>query len=604
MRGHKKGCGETPEKPERQKIMIGNSRNNGGVAGFSDRTKTTPISIQRTTRPMMHRTLTSMNAGLMTPIAAIPLLREDSVTRARFRLSFEMSETVEMLMNAVNVRCMAYLVPKLAFERYDGLDSLNRSYEKQPAPGGGATVPWFSSQAAPAAGSNPILLAMGVHAKPGAQINTDYVEAYNAIWNFRAKNRSPDIPLRTNLETTLAPAFWLHQTFAHIVPDFDQAIIDGEVPLNVVAGALPVRGIGIGTAQPASTSKAFGVWQTGDKAGSASYFEEGYVGSGVKVPDTQGEAQIIVRRASNVGTSPIPAIFAEMETNGITVSLSNIELARKTQAFAALRRQYNGHSDEWLIDLLMDGIQIPDMAWKQPMLLADESTVFGMAKRYATDGASLTDHVVQGATFVDMSFSIPRVSTGGVVMIVCEVTPEQLFERQKDPYLHATTVDVLPQFLRDTLDPEKVQVVTNDEVDVDHDSPSATFGYAPLNHSWMKSIPRVGGKFFRPEVDGAFDEDRQRIWAVETKNPTLSKDFYLCTTMNYKPFVVTDANVDHFECLLSGEVSISGNTVFGGMLVEATNDYAEVLEEAPQDRIEKPATADTEAPSQTPAAAK
>lgn len=573
--------------------MLGNPRNNGGVAGFSDRTKTDPIPVQRTRRPIAHRTLTSMNAGLMTPIAAIPLLREDSVSRARYRIAFEMSETVEMLMNAVQVRVMAYLVPRLAFERYDGLDSLNRSYEGQPAPGGGATVPWFTPMAAPATeGSNPILLAMGLHARVGTQINTDFIEAYNAIWNFRAKNRSPDIPLRTNLESTLAPAFWLHQTWAHVVPDFDQALIDGEVPLNVVGGALPVKGLGILSPTQTQNTAGVDVRETGSTV--ATTYNPAWNAS-VDAAASAGQATLILKGDSVTGA---PAVFAEMAENGITVSLSNIEMARKTQAFAALRRQYNGHSDEWIIDLLMDGIQIPDMAWKQPMLLADESTVFGMSKRYATDGASLTEHVVQGVTALDLSFSIPRVSTGGVVMIVAEIMPEQLFERQRDHYLHALDVATLPQFLRDTLDPEKVEVVTNEMVDVDHATPTATFGYAPLNHNWAKSIPRVGGKFFRPKVDGAFDEDRQRIWAVETANPTLSRDFYLVTQMNYKPFVVTDNNVDHFEVLLSGECDIRGNTVFGGMLVEATSDYAEVLEEAPQERIDKPATmnsADTSA---------
>ena len=97
--------------------------------------------------------------------------------------------------------------------------------------------------------------------------------------------------------------------------------------------------------------------------------------------------------------------------------------------------------------------------------------------------------------------------------------------------------------------------------------------------------PRIGGKFYRPEVDAGFDEDRQRIWAVETQNPTLSTDFYLCTNIHTKPFVVT--NQDPFEVVTQGEVFIEGNTVFGGHLVEATDDYEKVLALAPQDRIEK-----------------
>lgn len=563
--------------------MLGNARNNGGVAGFGDRTKTTPIPVERTTRAIGVRTLTSLNAGKMVPIAAIPLLREDSVSSASFQVGFEMEETVELLMNGINVRVLTYLVPKLAFERFDGLDSINRSYEGVNDRQGNPPQPWFEQMDAPAtAGGNPILLALGRHARAGTKINTDYVEAYNAIWNFRAKNRSPDLALRDRLATTLAPAFWAHQTFAHVVPSFDQALIDGEVPLNVVGQGLQVTGYG-----PIERDPLTGVTAYKRSDGSAATAGNLEIRAGGLVASS-AETSVNLGFTGGMKVN-FTDVFAEMAENGITVSLSNIEMARKTQAFAALRRQYNGHSDEFLIDLLMDGIEIPDAAWKQPILLSDESTVFGMSKRYASDGASLTESVVNGGTMLDVRFSVPRVNVGGVIMMVAEISPEQLFERQRDPYMHALSVDVLPQFLRDTLDPEKVEVVTNEMVDIDHDQPTATFGYAPLNHNWAKSMPNVGGKFFRPDVDGAFDEDRQRIWAVETKNPVLSEDFYLCTTMHYKPFVVTDDTVDHFECLVRGSAIIRGLTVFGGMLVEATNDYAEVLEEAPQDRIDQPA---------------
>lgn len=561
--------------------MLGNPRNNGGMAGFGDRTRTQPIPVQRTTRNLTIRNLTSLNAGKMVPIGVIPLLREDSVASARMRVAFEMSETVELLMNGITVRVMAYLVPKLAFERFDGLDSINRSYEGVNDRNGQPPQDWFDTMAAPTPGSNAILTALGKHARAGQIINTEYIEAYNAIWNFRARNRSPDIELRTRLESTLAPAFWAHQTWAHIVPDFDQAIIDGEVPISLNASDLPVKA--------ASPPVAF-KWRSVNSATES-----------VLEPTATGKNPTLSSAINNDGIAwgTITGLMAELSAGGTTLSLANLELARKTQAFAALRRQFNGHSDEFLIDLLMDGIEIPDAAWKQPILLADQTTVFGMSKRYASDGASLTDSVVNGATMVDLRFSCPRVNVSGVIMLVAEIAPEQIFERQRDPYMHATTSGQLPQFLRDTLDPEKVEVVTNEMIDIDHDTPTATFGYAPLNHNWARSMPCIGGKFFRPDVDAGFDEDRQRLWAVETKNPVLSKDFYLTTAMHYKPFVVTDVNVDHFECLVSGNVSIRGNTVFGGLLVEATNDYAEVLEEAPMDRIDKPST--MEAQSDGPA---
>lgn len=557
----------------------------GNALGAVNRMRTTPVPVQRTTRTLQQRVLTSLPAGKMVPLLAIPLLREDSANGS-LRIAFEMDETVEVLMNAVNVRVMAYLVPRLAFERYDGLDSLNKSYEGVPLVEGGPVTPWFELNAATAPGTNEILFYMGKHARTGQMITTDYVEAYNQIWNFRAKNRSKDIALRTRLQTDLAPGFWTHQTFAHVVPDFDQAIIDGEVPLSITPGTQSYANV-----QMDSTNGAFaGVQQK----------------SSGNLYGLSAASQMVLLDTSVPISSPnnlrvdMAAAFAELAEEGITVSLSNIELARKTQAFANLRRQYQGHSDEYIINLLMDGITLPDEQWKQPLLLADETTVFGMSKRYATDAANLTESVVNGLTFVDLRLNCPRVGPGGVIMVVAEISPEQLFERQKDPYLHAQNVEDVPQFLRDTLDPEKVVVVQNEEVDLDHETPTATFGYAPLNHEWARSMPQIGGKFFRPTVDAAFDEDRQRIWAVETQNPVLSEDFYLVTTMHYKPFVVTDLSIDPFEALVRGAVSIRGNTVFGGLLVEATSDYEDVMAQAPMDRIDKPDPAATDAPDVSP----
>lgn len=553
------------------------------------RVKTQPVSTPRTARVHDLRCLTSLPAGKMVPLAAVPLLREDGISSARVRVTFEMSETVEVLMNAINVRVMAYFVPTLAFERFHGMDSLNRSYMGQPEPGGSTVIPYFELAAAPAPGKsgNNILYYMGKHYRTGQMINQAYTEAYNVIWNFRAKNRSQHITPRSRLQNDLAPAFWQHQTFAHIVPDFDQAVIDGEVALNVVNSKMYVKGIGFGGATGAGGP--VGPYEPGNTTPSS-------WPSHYKVTDAAGGAGLANMYVNpKAGTLNATEIFAELADNGITVSLSNIEMARKTQAFAALRKQYAGHGDEYIIDLLMSGIHIPDEAWKQPMLLADRNTVFGMSKRYASDAANLTESVVNGVTFIDIGFSVPRNPIGGVVMLLAEISPEQLFERQKDPYLHIGSVEELPEFLRDTLDPEKVEVVPNDYVDIDHDTPTGTFGYAPLHYRWAKSAPQIGGRFYRPTVDAEFDEDRQRIWAVETQNPVLSEDFYLVTTMHYKPFVVTDINIDPFEALTRGTVSIIGNTVFGGLLIEGNEEYASIVEEQPIDRIEKPASTEADA---------
>lgn len=529
-----------------------------------NRMRTQPIVAPRTMRRQSMRGLTSLPAGKMVPLAAVPLLREDAVRSGRLRFSFEHMETAEILMNAINVRVMAYFVPMLALDRFNGsMDQLNLSYEGKPPLDGSPVVPYIEQMAFGAHGANDIFEYLGLHGRADQMVNSAYVEAYNQIWNFRAKNRSPDLTLRPRLQATLAPAFWAHERFRHIVPDFDQAIIDGEVALNVANGQLPVKNSGLGVAMSA----------------------EGSIASSLLVsPGTMG-----MKMAGSFPAGPdrrvsFSNLYAELQDNGITLSLSNIELARKTQAFAELRRQYNQH-DDYIINLLMDAISIPEQAFKHPMLLADRRTVFGQSKRYASDAGNLTESVVNGMTELDMSIQLPRVGMGGVIMVVAEITPDQLFERQEDPFLTALSVDDLPQYLRDTLDPEKVDVVKNGRIDVVHTTPNATFGYEPLNGRWNIDVPRVGGVFYRPVSNTTFDEDRQRIWSVETANPTLSTDFYLCTNMHTKPFVVT--NRDPFEVVTQGDVYIEGNTVFGGHLVEATNDYDEILAEAPQDRIEK-----------------
>jgi len=541
---------------------------------INSRLNTTPVYTPQTIRRQTARGITSVDAGKMVPIAAYPLLREESIVSGRVRFSFEMMETAEMLMNAVNVRVMAYLVPTLAFERFEGsMDQLNRSYsgekfnDRQP-------VPYIETQAMGAHGSNEVYKAIGLHARPTQMVNTMYLEAYNTIWNFRAKNRSKDLKLRERLQKNLAPAFWQHERFKHIVPDFDQAIIDGEVPLTFPDNKLPVRGLG------QQISQSGGTVQAREYDGVVRKYDAYYNISG-----TANNAAMKAHRPDPAVAALAPDVWAELTEGGVSISLSNIELARKTQAFAKLREQYNGHDDEYIINLLMDGITVPEKAFTQPMLIAERNTVFGMAKRYATDGASLTSSVVNGATFVDMSLQLPRIPTGGVIMVLVEITPDQIFERQKDPFFHAQTVEDFPSYVRDYLDPEKVSVVPNDFVDVDHNKPANTFGYAPLNYEWQRDAPLVGGKFYRPKVDAGFNEDRQRIWAVETANPTLSENFYICSDIHKKPFVVT--NKDPFEVTSTGEILIKGSTVFGQQLHEATNDYDKVLAKAPMERIKK-----------------
>ena len=541
-----------------------------------NRMTTRPLDVPRTTRLRGENTLTSLPAGKMVPLMAVEMLREDAVRSGRVKVNVEMLETAQMLMNAVYCDVKAYLVPWLAFERFAGsLDLFNRSYNGV-ALGGDPVVPFINTFVKGAHGAEAILKYMGKHGKPTASLNDMYIEAYNLIWNFRAQNRSPAIAKRLVTDKTLAPAFWRHENFAHIVPDFDQAVIDGEVALNVANARLPVSGIGINAA-----SAFAGV------AGTPKIKDATTTAAGVDYANHAVTTAVpFYIRGTGATSAFIPDIFAELEDNGITVSLSNIELARKTQAFARMREQFSEHDDEFIIDMLMSGLTIPDQSLKQPMLLGQFTNVFGQRIRYSSDADALDASATNGMTGGALNLRVPRLSTGGVIMVVAEITPEQLFERTQDTLLHTTSVDALPEYLRDELDPEKVEVVRNDYIDTAHGTPAGTFGYGPLNHKFHKRQYNVGGKFYRPSTDGTADEVRQRIWSVEVANPTLSADFYLCTTMNQKPFL--DTLADPFEAVAIGDFAIEGNTVFGGVLVEAMNNYDAVMEKAPVDRIEKP----------------
>lgn len=537
-----------------------------------NRTSTIPVQVPRTNRVESARGITSLPAGKAVPIYACGLHRMDRIVQGPLRLSFELEETADVLMNAVRVDVKAYVVPQLAFERFNGsLDVLNRSWEGQVPYPDASVVPFYETMAVPSYKFSDILVYLGMHSRVGTNVNTMFTEAYNEIFNYRLRNRSKALyesAARARLEQTLAPAFWNHEMFGHIVPDYDSAKIDGEVPLSIAEAKMPVRGLGFkaGFAPPTETG-AFDD-SVGRRAG-VKYTNAGNIGLGLRAQ---------VADDYNVNDQFLPNIWAELQDNGITVSLANIELAKKTQSFAKLREQYAGHTDEFLINMLMDGIEIPDQYLKEPMLIGEGSTIFGFSKRYATDAENLTEHVANGATYVDLNIRCPVLNTGGVLMIIAEITPEQLFERQRNPWLYLDNDKASrPDFIRDYMDPDKVDIVYNERVDLDHATPASRFGYEPMNARWNNTAPHIGGKFFRPVSNAPFDEDRQRFWASEALNPTLGAEFYLATTIHTKPFADTVSDIA--EVVIQGDLLINGNTQFGAGLIEASDDYAKVMAE-------------------------
>jgi hypothetical protein len=545
-----------------------------------------PIQIQRSTRRDRGRVLTSADAGKILPIKYIPMLREDAVKRGRVRVNFEMMETAELLMNGIRVDVMAHYVPMLAFDRFNGsMEELNRSYKGQTGIGG-SVVPFFEKNrvyrtafddvytetdtfetfdTVGANGVSNFYQTMGIHFQTD-DVNSIVVEAYNAIVNHRRKARSASLPLRNAFDHNLAEAFWSLDN-NYIVPDFDQKLIDGEVALNGLTFQAPL------------------------KSRTASWYENNIADAQSNhIPTSGGQYS-----PSNYGSQIIDEgdvylfedMYAELTSGGnATMSLADIAQAKKTAAFAKLRSMYDGIEDDHIIDMLMEGIRVPEETMKQPILLSKKSTMIGYNQRYATDAANLDTSVTNGFASVDCTIRTPQMNTGGVIMITAEIVPEQMWERKKDYFLYETNPDNLPNYLRDVLDPEQVSVVKNDHLDVNHSTPNGTFGYAPLNHEFQRDMVNVGGKYYRPAND-AFDEDRAKIWTVEQADPSLSEDFYLVSGLHKKVF--SDQVADAFEITCISDVEITGNTVFGQRLLEAdaTSDYQQITDLVDSARIDK-----------------
>lgn len=537
--------------------------------------QSTPIAVEKSARSEDIRCITSTKAGYIVPIAFIPLLREDSVTRGDVRVSFDMAETLYPLLNAVNAKVMAHFVSPICYaDRFDGLDSFNRSYQGVPEPSTGTPIPFYPTMVFNKA--HGVWSKFGVQWKDGTAINSAPVEAYNALVNFRRRARTDKLPERAALDTTLAEAFWKNTVVSDIVPDWDQSALDGEVPLNFVDSKLRVQGLrryvpGSGTTPP-TPLPANGQY---------------YTTNGGLVSVTSPQYTVV----DASGTTPF--VWGELKDAGVTVSLANIELAKQTAAFAKLRERFDGLDDDHIIDLLMEGIRVPDEALKQPILLDSKSTVFGMEERHAMDGDNLDVSRTTGQTSVNLRFRMPPMNTGGIILITCEIVPEQLYERMRDTFLGTTDPATLPNFMRDFLDPEKVEVVQNQFIDVYHGTPTGVFGYAPLNWTWRRSLTRAGGKFYRPYPD-VFVEDRQRFWSADQTNPTLADDFYMVSDLPATVFA--DTISDQFEIVTLGRVNIVGNTVFGDRLSEDTNAYEDIMDQVDTGRITQtpvpPATLD------------
>lgn len=545
---------------------------------LSERLKTQPVSFDRTVRPDSVATVTSGNAGECIPLAFVPLLREDALETTRFNARVYMDETADLLLNSVNAVFSAYFVPKLAFPRFNkSMDALNRAYLGQQEIDG-STIDWVRNINYSADGSiRPIFQKMGLHAPAtNTPVNMDYAEAYVEIFNYRCKQRSEALAAAVGGDYTsfdVRPAFFDNPQMSIVKPSFDTQMLEGEIPLSVVNGSMPVKGFGISDVDvPTAHGKTF------VETGGTTFGGTGYQGN-----SSLGETWGVL------APTGVPEIFAELAENGITVSVANIELAKQTQAWARVRNQYSGIDDDQLVDLLMSGVAVPTQYQAQPMLLARSKVPFGMTQRYSSDADNLDVSATRGVAGTTLTLRVPQTNCGGVVVVIAEVVPDQFWERSADYHFLSTNASRRPDRLLDQLDPQAVDVVENVHADVKHTDPTGIFGYAPLNHEYVRKRYNLGGKFFKDDPAAPWDENRNRIWASEPIDPTLSKEMYLATDLPRDIFL--QQTVDNFEFSGVGDFRISGLTYIGPLLREATDDYEQIINRVDLTRIESQSTA-------------
>lgn len=525
----------------------------------------TPVTFNRTTRTDAAVLMTSGRAGVVLPMGFIPLLRGDSCA-GRVGLDVNLAHMPKPLLNGVTLNVQAWFVPKAAHPQFVGTDEMNYAYTGEKIRALGAAdrdpPPFFFTDAAAFANS-AFAKTLGLHV-PGSTVHTDLVDAFNLIWNFRAAAHSSKLPRRQymaeNATSALAfpPAFWPSNRITRVVPDYERALIVGQLDLDILAGRIPVKGLFFSPTPP--TGADFGA-----------------VNGSTPSSIPAANARML---AKNGGVANEP--FAELaDALDVAMSLADIDKARTTQAFAKLRTAYAGNDttgfndDDAILALLMQGLSVPEDQFKRPILLDAKRVMFGMQERFATDGASLDQSVSQGFASVVLSLNVPRQDVGGVIVFTAEVLPERIFERMSDEWLLVTDVDQFPNALRDVQRTEPVDLVPNRRVDARHAQPAGLYGYEPMNDKWNREFTRLGGDFYQADPSNPYKEARAAIWQPNIVNPTYSADHFLAP----QPFphdVFSDPMASAFECVVRHQVRIVGLTQFGDILAEDNNDYAAI----------------------------
>lgn len=548
------------------------------------RQSSTPVPYENTLRPDNRVAMTSGRAGVVVPLGYIPVLPGESVG-GKVGCDLKLAEMPRPLSNAVVANFQAWLVPKTAMPQFPGRDELNHAMTgdviKSLGSADRSPPPFFttiSGASVTTAAASDFFKALGLHIPTGSTINSDLIDAFNLIWNFRAAAHSSRLARRQYASesianaTTLPPAFWPSGRFAHVVPDYEAALVQGSLDLDVLAGTLDVLGIGWDNGSPAGNTKT----NIRQSDGSSATFTGKIVGEGLN-PATAGNVALYVKSdAAN-----FPDITVPLAGRTLAVTLNDIDKARIRQAYAKLHAVYAGNdatgfdNEDTLVALLMQGINPGAENFKRPILLDSKRVPVGFAERFATDSANLDVSVVEGRAQCTLALNTPKVDVGGVIIYTVEVLPERLDERMTDEWLMCTTFDHYPNPLRDIQRTLPVDMVLNRRVDAKHTTPAGLYGYEPMNHRWKRDVTALGGAFFKATPGGIEPETRAGLWLADIVDPVLNSHHHIAP----QPFphdVFADTLAPAFEVVARHVCSIVGNTQFGDVLTEANDDYLAV----------------------------
>jgi len=541
------------------------------------RQATTPVEFARSVRPDTATTMSSGRAGKVVPVGFVPLFAGDTCS-GKVGIDVRLAEMPRPLRNGVTANFQAWFVPKSAHPQFPGRDELIASMTGTTIRALGqedrAPADYFSEITVGAEElESEIFTTLGLHFQEGDKINSDLLDAFAVLYNFRLASHSDRLfkenrrkyygeadPSGSAYE--LPRAFWPSAHFAKVVPDYERALIVGALDLDVLAGRLPVSGIGFPDAATVSDTDI--------------YARE--TGKGQKTKFDKWTTHSPYYRMLQSGAAHIPAIYAEMKGQSVGVTLADMDKARTAQAFAKLRTAYRGNdstgytNDDAIVSLLMQGISVPADQFKRPWLLDSKRVPIGFAERFATDAANLDSSVTLGAASAVLSLNVPMQDVGGMIVFTVEVLPERLHERMSDEFLYATSVSDLPNALRDIQRVEPVDLVMNRRVDARHVQPNGLYGYEPMNNVWNRDFTRLGGDFYQATPAAGFSETRSNIWQTEIVNPAFGTSHYLAP-VDFPHDVFADTLGDAYEFTCRHMLTISGITQIGDVLAENNDDY-------------------------------